>query len=341
MESKIEDSSITKLPAEVPKIEGPKKRGRKKKEQIVPVNDDPPPAPKKRGRKPKGGKIISKIEDKNTTHVVMNNIILHLKCSLSDIKQDSILAVNYDPVVPTQIKTLDNDSNYSFINNEITKDDAYTNHEVICSRCNISTNKDEELVVNEKEMDEKLKLLKIKLYNNVLPNAKSACFWCTYEYETPLCVIPKEIADDEIIGYGSFCRPECAAAHLFKENIDDALKFERYQLLNSIYSKVYNYTKNIKPAPDPHYLLDKYYGNMTIQEYRKLLGSQHLLLVIDKPMTRLLPELHEDTDCFVNDLYNTTSENKNAGKYKVKKASEKKTGPSKKSLIDEHFNINN
>ena len=57
-----------------------------------------------------------------------------------------------------------------------------------------------------------------------------------------------------------------------------------------------NYKKNIKPAPDPHYLLDKFFGNLTIQEYRKLLKTEHLLLVVDKPMTRVLPELFEDND---------------------------------------------
>jgi hypothetical protein len=36
--------------------------------------------------------------------------------------------------------------------------------------------------------------------------------------------------------------------------------------MNHIYSKIYDYTKNIKPAPDPHYMLDKFYGNLTIQE---------------------------------------------------------------------------
>ena len=33
--------------------------------------------------------------------------------------------------------------------------------------------------------------------------------------------IPKYDMDQEIFGYGSFCRPECAAAYLMKENIDD------------------------------------------------------------------------------------------------------------------------
>ena len=52
------------------------------------------------------------------------------------------------------------------------------------------------------------------------------------------------------------------------ENIDSSSKFERYYLLNNIYGKIYNYEKNIKPAPDPHYTLDKYYGLFSINEWR-------------------------------------------------------------------------
>jgi hypothetical protein len=109
--------------------------------------------------------------------------------------------------------------------------------------------------------------------------------------------------DGTIYGYGSFCRPECAVAFLMKENIDDSTKFERYHLLNHIYSKVYNCKKNIKPAPNPYYLLEKFYGSLSIQEYRKLLKTEHLMLVVDKPLTRILPELHEDTDDMMLNIY--------------------------------------
>jgi hypothetical protein len=105
--------------------------------------------------------------------------------------------------------------------------------------------------------------------------------------------------DEQIYGYGSFCRPECATAYLMKENIDDSMKFERYHLLNKIYSKIYDYKKNIKPAPKPYYILEKFYGNLNIQEYRSLLKNERLFLVVDKPLTRILPELHEDNDDFI------------------------------------------
>jgi hypothetical protein len=124
-----------------------------------------------------------------------------------------------------------------------------------------------------------------------------------------------------------------------EENIDSSTKFERYHLLNHIYSKVYGYKKNIKPAPNPHYLLDKFYGNLTIQEYRKLLKTEHMLLVIDKPMTRILPELHEDREDFVTNIYGgkTTASQNQMGMYKVKRQSEKQQGPSKTTIMKESF----
>ena len=52
--------------------------------------------------------------------------------------------------------------------------------------------------------------------------------------------------------------------------------------------------------------LDKFNGNLTIEEYRKLLHSDRLILVVDKPLTRTFPELHEDNDDF---LFNNNDSN--------------------------------
>lgn len=199
--------------------------------------------------------------------------------------------------------------------------------------------------INIKDINYKLKKLKINLYKNNQCDKKSACFWCTYEYDNAACYIPKYDMDDKLYGYGSFCRPECAVAYLMKENIDDSTKFERYHLLNQIYSKVYDFKKNIKPAPNPYYLLDKFYGNLSIQEYRKLLKTEHMLLVIDKPMTRILPELHEDNDDLMMNIYGTGNRILNglvsntSGVYKVKRQSDKQVGPSKTSIIRDTFGM--
>ena len=134
---------------------------------------------------------------------------------------------------------------------------------------------------------------------NNINDSKSACFWCSYTFENLPIYIPKFILKKYYHVYGCFCTPECAAAHLMCENIDSSVKFERYHLLNHIYSKIYEYNKNIKPAPDPHYMLEKYYGNLSIQEYRALTRSERLFLIVDKPLTRIMPELHEDNDEFI------------------------------------------
>ena len=334
---------------------------------------------KKRGRKPKGGKLYSKTSEKVNSVNQVSNIILHLKCSVQDIESynnklnhivtDPLL---YNPEVPPNIMSYTSEPKISFseynideqlpsseekYENDIIKpaykefenfNNKYTNQ--YCSSCSSKLEQDEcvenydeeeedDGLVNLKDINQKLKKIKINLYKNANPEKKSACFWCTYDYDNPPCYIPKYEMNGEIFGYGSFCRPECAVAYLMRENIDDSTKFERYHLLNQMYSRVYNFKKNIKPAPNPYFLLEKYYGNLTIQEYRKLLKTEHMLLVIEKPMTRILPELHEDNEEFTTNIYGgkVTSTTNTSGVYKVKKSTDKPKGPSKSTIIKENF----
>ena len=315
---------------------------------------------KKRGRKPKGGKLIVKQQDNNIKSIAMANVILHLKCSLNDLHEynDKLNKIFMDPLaynpdIPPTIMSYSDSSilKYDTITEDKCNKIAYVdsvenNHSAKNYICSLCTNNSNETIepkddVSMKDINVKLKRLKIDLYKNNLPEKKSACFWCTCDYDNNSCYIPKYEIDGTIFGYGSFCRPECAVAYLMKENIDDSMKFERYYLLNNIYSKVYNYKKNIKPAPNPYYLLDKYYGNLTIQEYRKMLKTEHMLLVIDKPLTRILPELHEDNEDTVlntcGDTHSNTTSNANNGVYKVKRQSEKQQGPSKSVIMRDKF----
>jgi hypothetical protein len=324
-------------------------------------------AVKKRGRKPKGGKLILKQTEKVVSDLPIANVILHLKCSIQDLNEykntkNQIVTdpLVYNPLVPPVIMSYNQTNETSFSNYEIQMKNidanAYNelempknnNQGLLCSSCSSKiTNNEEDIEIcdepdiNIKDINQKLKKIKLQLYKNTNPDKKSACFWCTYEYDNPSCYIPKYEMDNQLYGYGSFCRPECAVAFLMKESLDDSTKFERYHLLNQIYSKIYEYKKNIKPAPNPYFLLDKFYGNLSIQEYRKLLKTEHMLLVIEKPMTRILPELHEDNDDFIMNLYGGSgaSNQGNQGVYKVKRQSEKQKGPSKKSIMKESFGI--
>ena len=264
---------------------------------------------KKRGRKPKGGKIIQQVVQVNDHKESKPNVILHLKCSLKDIVSSSAGQTNIEGF---NFETKNSDLSYEIISSaEAGLDDKgsiYSNLELkpCCDEepdsaeedfCSKQKEKDNDC--DTKEIWKKLKILEHNLHVNNISDKKSACFWCTCEFDNPPVYIPKFFLKESYHVYGCFCSPECAVAHLMDESIDSSAKFERYHLINHIYARVYDYKKNIKPAPNPYYLLDKYYGNLSIQEYRALLRNERLFLVVDKPLTRILPELHEDNDDFI------------------------------------------
>ena len=308
---------------------------------------------KKRGRKPKGGKIIINNNAQVTDTVHEYNIILHLKCGEHDLVHNNFLSsINYDPtvhVVETFQFENSKDLNYQIINNENDNENEKDNSKNINNNNNntfigaidfnnnntnnsnsnsmIKSNKNNMIKSNDpeefdytKHLWKKIKELTINLHKNNIQDKKSDCFWCTCPFDNPPLYIPKYELNNIYYCYGCFCSPECATAFLFKETIDTSTRFERYHLLNHIYCKIYNYTKNIKPAPDPYYTLNKYYGNLTIQEYRLLLKNERILIVVDKPLSRILPELHEDNDDFINNMKVGSS---SSTKFHIKKKTNK------------------
>ena len=309
----------------------------------------------KRGRKPRGGKIVLKPTTASPPQPQLTNVVLNLKCSMADLREYTnklnnmiINPLEYNSAAPPEVRYYEGTQSFASFESNLDKTvepsraiNVPVEHDTLPNEPPTEDDSAEDKTVNTKEMAAKLKQLKLQLYKNALQNEKkSACFWCTYDFDNSPCYIPKYEMDGVIYGYGSFCRPECAVAYLMKESIDDSTKFDRYHLLNQIYSKVYECKKNIKPAPNPHYLLEKFYGNLTIQEYRKLLKTDHLLLVIDKPMTRILPELHEDTDDAFTKIYGIkTNTGTASGVFKVKRQSEQPTGPSKASIVRNSFGL--
>ena len=279
------------------------------------TQEETKPAGKKRGRKPKGGKIIQQVVPLNNNKETKPNVILHLKCSLKDLQTNTTLTTNIESFNFSS----KNDLNYEIIGSNQNSSINNTNQSVNFTNNFINNNNNNNNTINDdndvdmyeeeyysknkdndiREVWKKLKVLEHNLHINNISNKKSACFWCTYDFDNPPVFIPKHFIKDSYHVYGCFCSPECATAHLMEENIDSSSKFERYHLINNIYSKIYDYKKNIKPAPNPFYLLDKYYGNLSIQEFRSLLRNERLFLVVDKPLTRILPELHEDNDDFI------------------------------------------
>jgi hypothetical protein len=328
-----------------------KKRGRKPKsyyeqlekekgnEPVVPIE---PHVPKKRGRKPKGGKIIENTATINQNNYVKQNVILHLKCTSNDL--DTFNDV-YNKLSNTDLDFTSGskmgDLNYQMYNNKLENSSINcieTNNNIIINTTENNTthnNKIEQPDTNIKHINKKLKELQDLLHTNTIINNKSACFWCTCEFDNPTIHIPKYKLKDTYNCYGCFCSPECGVSFLMNENIDTSAKFERFHLMNHIYCKIYNYTKNIKPAPNPFYTLNKYYGNLSIQEYRKLLQNDRLFMIVDKPLTKILPELHEEnTDFALNaESVSTTST------YQIKRKCN--NASSKNNILNVNFGNNN
>ena len=290
---------------------------------------------KKRGRKPKGGKIIQQIVPLNISKDPKPNVILHLKCGLKDLNNNTLESSCIDSYNFSNTGNL----TYEIIGNN-TDINNYkpraTSSFIIDTKLNDEDSDNEAKKTKEsdiKEVWKKLKNLEHNLHINNTRDKKSACFWCTYDFDNPPIYIPKHYIKESYHVYGCFCSPECATAYLMEENIDSSAKFERYHLINHIYSKIYNYTKNIKPAPNPYYMLEKYYGNLSIQEYRSLLKTERLFLVVDKPLTRILPELHEDNDDFIinNKIIPSNT-------FQIKKNLQK-TSKSKSNILSERFGL--
>lgn len=299
--------------------------------------DKEPKVAKKRGRKPKGGKIVQQISTTLSDTTVLPNVILHLKCSLKD------LATNQSTSFDSYNK---NDLSYEIVGSDAISSVNVYNPDVkpllkqttntVVGTCTTSVydddNEDDDVVVCKdatKELWKKLKHLEHNLHVNNVNNKRSACFWDTCEFDSPPIYIPKHCINDTYHVYGCFCSPECGVAYLMNENIDSSTKFERYHLFNNIYGKIHDYKKNIKPAPNPYYMLEKFCGNLSIQEYRALLRNERLFLIVDKPLTRIMPELHEDNDEF---LLNTTIIPSNNLKSRLQRKKQ-----TKNSILNEKF----
>jgi len=264
--------------------------------------------------------LIQQLSSENASVQVVPNIILHLKCSVTDIHNEDLTATNdnFKPGDVVSFNAMDpkgsdlNDS-YSYQSqlNSMSENHMHYENTFIQTQPHAgnyhdnnenASEDDEEGSHSMKDIFKKLNHLKTSFHRSDVFQAigaaprRSCCFWDTCEFATPPVYLPKSVSSNGYVVYACFCSPECALAYLMNERIDTSVKFERCQMLNAMHGKV---NVSIKPAPNPQYTLSKFYGNLSIQEYRKLFKSEQIVYVVNKPLTHILPEIYEENNEFM------------------------------------------
>jgi len=319
-------------------LKTPKKRGRKSKQELMDIINGVPettavaPVPiedvkrPRRGRKPNSAKIIDNVHaiNINTLHHMHNNnlptTILHLKCRVTDTlemnnytfcdiyqnKNSHLnanafdLNMNQDPSESktttlnySQILDQSNCTQYETLPTFTTDDDPNEQHHLITTTTTLAQPK-----YKFKELNKKIKHLDFILSSHI-EIKKSACFWCTEKFDGPAMYIPKANINNVFQVYGNFCSLECSAAHLMKMPMHQSTIMEQYALMHSLYlDRQPNFMDCIKPAPEPRYMLDKFLGNLSIEEYRELNRNGRFFILLDKPVVKITPEYHEEYSNF-------------------------------------------
>ena len=150
-------------------------------------------------------------------------------------------------------------------------------------KCKLPSNYSEKLMVLFQDANR---------YQKLPEKTEIACFWCCHSFTSMPVAIPSHILDEVWYMYGNFCSPECATASLFKERIDAHVQWERFALLNSLYSDDAEVpagsAQGIRPAP-PREVLRMFGGSMDISEYRALVHEKRLRVdVLTPPMVSII-----------------------------------------------------
>ena len=178
-------------------------------------------------------------------------------------------------------------------------------------RCRLPVNYSEKLMVLFQDNNR---------YTKLPDKTDIVCFWCCHGFPTPPIALPSHILDETWHVYGNFCSPECAAAHLFKERLDSHVQWERYALLNTLYSEDAGIkagsVHGIKPAP-PREVLRMFGGSMDISEYRALVHERKLRVdVMTPPMVSIIQTMDtKPMDFYDQNIKNVFTKNDLQHKY--------------------------
>jgi hypothetical protein len=278
----------------------------------APVADETVATKKSRSSK-KTPPVVAFVSPTGITGSFMNEqrpLIAHIPVSSVSIAFDGANIMKYDPVVPDVPKAYDTkDLSYldgipegsgvcSDVHNEDKEEtdekdvfqsqhtaplDESSETSVPTTKCKLPSYYSEKLMVLFQDANR---------YQKLPEKTEIACYWCCHNFTSHPCAIPRHIMDEVWYMYGNFCSPECATAYLFKERIDNHVQWERYALLNCLYTDdaevKANSPSGIRPAP-PREILRMFGGTMDISEYRALVHEKRLRVdVMTPPMVSIV-----------------------------------------------------
>jgi len=90
--------------------------------------------------------------------------------------------------------------------------------------------------------------------------------------------------------FGNFCSPECVSAYNFDSNNNDNVMWERYSMINYLYSN--NVSNNFIKIALPRLSLKRFGGPFTIEKFRELSGCK-TYKITTPPMVPIIPSLEE------------------------------------------------
>ena len=325
-----------------------KKRGRKP----LPKKEEPKEKTyKKRGRKPKN------LEEPtvDTTQLVQNNeqVILHLPINSlgnSDnptpyeeprnnfLKIDEFNNEILGEDSQSQSKSQNVDKlfiNINSITEESTPENSGTLNDIIEE---IREQRQQEISytnnTNDKYSFVFMDYIETNKTNSWPSKSKIDCLWCCHSFDTEPIGIPTRKDGDTFTMFGNFCCAECAAAYNFDSRLSGDEMWERYSLLNMIYS---GNGHEIKMAL-PRLSLKKFGGPFSIGEFRRHNPSKNFKITMP-PTVAIIPTLEEITIDSDNSLFNGISTdfiNKTSNELRLKRT---KPLPNHRNTLENCMNL--
>ena len=129
------------------------------------------------------------------------------------------------------------------------------------------------------------------------------CSWCCHPFDNIPCGIPEKYIKGIFYLTDCFCSFNCTASYIL--NVVEYKKWEKYSLLNLLYSNIYGETNKIELALDKR-ILNVFGGYMSIDEYRKnidIIDKKHNILF--PPLVSIIPKVEIlKNNCVINNENN-------------------------------------